>query len=329
MMKHVNFHNCTNIAITPYPLKPYHITSNIMIFNALTTFQNVPKRFCSTFHPFTRTHLQPTNATPMPNLNLTCSPLFFVIAGPCVIESPELCLQIATHVKAVCEKLGLDYVFKASFDKANRSSNASFRGPGMKEGLAILDQVKKQVGVPVLTDVHEPDQAAEAGKVVDILQVPAFLARQTDLLMACGQTGKTINVKKGQFMSPQEMGLAIEKIKSTGNENILLTERGTFFGYNRLVNDFTGLAVMKSFNVPVVFDITHSTQQPAGLGKSERRQSGVFADAGAGGRRGRRGWIIFGMPSRSKKCQERRGHDAEFEGCRAAADLLQADRGSP
>jgi 2-dehydro-3-deoxyphosphooctonate aldolase (KDO 8-P synthase) len=201
----------------------------------------------------------------MPNLNLTRSPLF-VIAGPCVIESAELCLQIATHVKGVCEKLGLAYVFKASFDKANRSSNASFRGPGMKQGLAILDQVKKQIGLPVLTDVHEPDQAADAAAVVDILQVPAFLARQTDLLLACGETGKTINVKKGQFMSPQEMSLAIEKIKSTGNENILLTERGTFFGYNRLVNDFTGLAVMKSFKVPDVFDITHSTQQPAGLG---------------------------------------------------------------
>ena len=199
------------------------------------------------------------------DFNLKGSPLF-VIAGPCVIESTELCLQIATHVKKVCEKLGLVYVFKASFDKANRSSNASFRGPGMKQGLAILDQVKKQIGVPVLTDVHEADQAAEAAAVVDILQVPAFLARQTDLLLACGETGKTINVKKGQFMSPQEMALAIEKIKSTGNENILLTERGTFFGYNRLVNDFTGLAVMKSFNVPVVFDITHSTQQPAGLG---------------------------------------------------------------
>ncbi len=203
----------------------------------------------------------------MTQLNLTRSPLF-VIAGPCVIESAELCLQIATRVKSICEKLGLVYVFKASFDKANRSSNASFRGPGIKDGLAILDQVKRQVGVPVLTDVHEPDHAAEAARVVDILQVPAFLARQTDLLLACGATGKTINVKKGQFMAPQEMALAIEKIKSTGNQNILLTERGTFFGYNRLVNDFTGLAVMKSFKVPVVFDITHSTQQPAGLGNT-------------------------------------------------------------
>jgi 2-dehydro-3-deoxyphosphooctonate aldolase (KDO 8-P synthase) len=197
--------------------------------------------------------------------DLTRSPLF-VIAGPCVIESADLCLRIAAHVKAICDKLGLVYVFKASFDKANRSSNASFRGPGIEDGLLVLKRVKTELGVPVLTDIHEPAQAAEAAMVVDILQVPAFLARQTDLLLACGQTGKTVNVKKGQFMSPQEMGLVVEKIKSTGNQNILLTERGTFFGYNRLVNDFTGLAVMKSFNVPVIFDITHSTQQPAGLG---------------------------------------------------------------
>jgi len=180
-------------------------------------------------------------------------------------------------------------VFKASFDKANRSSNTSFRGPGLNDGLAILDRIKRELGVPVLTDVHEPEQAAVAAKVVDVLQVPAFLARQTDLLLACGRTGKTVNVKKGQFMSPQEMGNAIEKIRAaregsgfrvqgseaassltpeprTLNPDIMLTERGTFFGYNRLVNDFTALSVMKDFDVPVVFDITHSTQQPAGLG---------------------------------------------------------------
>jgi 2-dehydro-3-deoxyphosphooctonate aldolase (KDO 8-P synthase) len=203
----------------------------------------------------------------MNQLNLTRSPLF-VIAGPCVIESAEMCLQIASHLKAVCDRLGLVYVFKASFDKANRSSNSSFRGPGMVEGLKILGRVKSEIGVPVLTDIHEPDQTAPASEVVDILQIPAFLARQTDLLHACGSTGKTINIKKGQFMSPQEMQLAIDKVESTGNKNILLTERGTFFGYNRLVNDFTGLAIMKSFNKPVVFDITHSTQQPAGLGGS-------------------------------------------------------------
>src|SRR5688572_20433233 len=193
------------------------------------------------------------------------SPLF-VIAGPCVIESSDLCMTIARHVKGVCDKLGLAYIFKASFDKANRSSNASFRGPGLTDGLIVLERVKKELDVPVLTDIHEPEQAAPASKVVDILQIPAFLARQTDLLVACGRTGKAVNVKKGQFMSPQEMANAVEKIKSTGNDRILLTERGTFFGYNRLVNDFTGLAVMKSFGCPVVFDVTHSTQQPAGLG---------------------------------------------------------------
>jgi 2-dehydro-3-deoxyphosphooctonate aldolase (KDO 8-P synthase) len=196
---------------------------------------------------------------------LTRSPLF-VIAGPCVIESAELCLTIGRHVKAVCDKLGLAYVFKASFDKANRSSNASFRGPGLTDGLVVLDRIRKDLGVPVLTDVHEPEQAAIAAKVVDVLQVPAFLARQTDLLQACGRTGKIVNVKKGQFMSPQEMGLAVEKVRSSGNDNVMLTERGTFFGYNRLVNDFTALPVMKGFGVPVVFDVTHSTQQPGGLG---------------------------------------------------------------
>jgi 2-dehydro-3-deoxyphosphooctonate aldolase (KDO 8-P synthase) len=193
------------------------------------------------------------------------SPLF-VIAGPCVIESGSLCLSIAAHMKKVCAKLGLAYVFKASFDKANRSSKSSFRGPGVDDGLVVLARVKEEIGVPVLTDVHETAQVPVVAKVVDILQVPAFLARQTDLLLACGETGKWVNVKKGQFMSPAEMGNVVEKIKSTGNEQILLTERGTFFGYNRLVNDFTALPIMREFGCPVVFDITHSTQQPAGQG---------------------------------------------------------------
>jgi 2-dehydro-3-deoxyphosphooctonate aldolase (KDO 8-P synthase) len=225
-----------------------------------------PFHFCSRHErdPLTQARHRTSNDA-MDGVNLN---ELFVIAGPCVIESQELSLQVARHVKGVCEKLGIGYTFKASFDKANRSGGGSFRGPGISAGLAVLEQVKKQVGVPVLTDVHESDQAAEAAQVVDILQVPAFLARQTDLLLACGRTGKTINVKKGQFMSPQEMGLVVEKIRSTGNSNILLTERGTFFGYNRLVNDFTGLAVMKSLKVPVVFDVTHSTQQPAGLGNT-------------------------------------------------------------
>src|SRR3954453_14392327 len=198
-------------------------------------------------------------------LDLTRSPLF-VIAGPCVIESADLCLTVARHVKGVCERLGLTYVFKASFDKANRSSNSSFRGPGLTDGLAVLQRIKEELGLPVLTDVHESEQVPTVAKVVDILQVPAFLARQTDLLVACGRSGKAINVKKGQFMAPQEMGNAVEKIRSAGGKNVLLTERGTFFGYNRLVNDFTALAVMKTFGCPVVFDIPHSPQQPAGLG---------------------------------------------------------------
>ncbi|HEX8916470.1 MAG TPA: 3-deoxy-8-phosphooctulonate synthase [Humisphaera sp.] len=197
----------------------------------------------------------------------------FVIAGPCVIESLDLCMTVGRHVKAVCDKLGLQYVFKASFDKANRSANASFRGPGLTDGLVVLDRVKKDLGVPVLTDIHEADQAAVAAKVVDILQVPAFLARQTDLLQACGHTGCYVNIKKGQFMSPQEMQNAVDKTVAANpdraaNPKILLTERGTFFGYNRLVNDFTGLAVMKQTGCPVVFDVTHSTQQPAGQGHS-------------------------------------------------------------
>jgi 2-dehydro-3-deoxyphosphooctonate aldolase (KDO 8-P synthase) len=198
-------------------------------------------------------------------LHLDRFPLF-VTAGPCVIESTELCLTVGSHVKQVCGKLGLTYIFKSSFDKANRTSNSSFRGPGLTDGLVVLERVKRELGVPVLTDVHEATQAAVAAKVADVLQVPAFLARQTDLLIACAKTGKAVNVKKGQFMSPAEMGNAVEKIRSVGNNRILLTERGTFFGYNRLVNDFAGLPIMKGFGVPVVFDITHSTQQPGGLG---------------------------------------------------------------
>lgn len=192
---------------------------------------------------------------------------FFVIAGPCVIESGDQCVEIAKQVKATCAALGLPYVFKASFDKANRSSASSFRGPGIVDGLAVLKRVRTEVGVPVLTDIHEPEQAHTVAEVVDILQIPAFLARQTDLLTAAGRTGTLVNIKKGQFMSPQEMALASEKVRSAGGGSpVMLTERGTFFGYNRLINDFTGLAVMRSLGCPVIFDITHSTQQPAGMG---------------------------------------------------------------
>lgn len=198
----------------------------------------------------------------------------FLIAGPCVIESADVCLRIGRHVKDACARLGIDYVFKASFDKANRTSAASFRGPGLQDGLVVLERVRAELGVPVLTDVHEVHHAAVAAKVVDVLQIPAFLARQTDLLVAAAHTGKAVNVKKGQFMSPQEMANAVAKVREgqsaagggVGPAPVLLTERGTFFGYNRLVNDFTGLAVMKQTGCPVVFDVTHSTQQPAGQG---------------------------------------------------------------
>ena len=190
----------------------------------------------------------------------------FIIAGPCVIESEDLCLRVAEHVSTICRRLGLGFVFKASFDKANRSSHASFRGLGVQEGLAILQSVKRKLGVALLTDVHEPAQAAMAAEVVDVLQVPAFLARQTDLLAACGASGRSVNIKKGQFMSPAEMGNAVAKVRGAGTSQVWLTERGTFFGYNRLVNDFTALPQMQALGCPVIFDITHSTQQPGGLG---------------------------------------------------------------
>jgi 2-dehydro-3-deoxyphosphooctonate aldolase (KDO 8-P synthase) len=190
----------------------------------------------------------------------------FVIVGPCVIESRDLCLQIAEALLDIQQRTGVGVVFKASFDKANRSSIHSFRGPGLDKGLAILDEVRSQTGLPVLTDVHEPAQAKVAGEVVDCLQIPAFLCRQTDLLVSCGQTQKPVNIKKGQFLSPQEMKNCVEKVRSTGNSKILLTERGTFFGYNRNVNDMTAIPLMQQFGCPVVFDATHSTQRPGGLG---------------------------------------------------------------
>src|SRR2546429_2844949 len=185
----------------------------------------------------------------------------FVIAGPCVIESEELCMAVAGEMKRICAKVGMGYVFKASFDKANRSSDKSFRGPGLREGVAILKRVKEKHGVAVLTDVHESEQVEEVAKVVDVLQVPAFLARQTDLLIACGKSGRAVNIKKGQFMSPQEMGNAVEKVRGAAGSveggarraEVMLTERGTFFGYNRLVNDFTGLAGMETLRCPGVF----------------------------------------------------------------------------
>ena len=182
-----------------------------------------------------------------------------------MIESLDHCLMLAERISATAARLALPYVFKASFDKANRSSVNSRRGPGLDEGLQVLAAVRERIGVPVLSDIHEPHQAAPAGEVLDCLQVPAFLCRQTNLLLACAEAGKCVNIKKGQFLAPEKMRLAVEKVRSAGNQNVVLTDRGTFFGYERLVNDFTGLAVMREF-APVVFDATHSVQHPGARG---------------------------------------------------------------
>jgi len=191
---------------------------------------------------------------------------FFVIAGPCVIEGLEICLETGKHLKEICDNLGIEYIFKASYDKANRSSVNSFRGPGLEKGLKILGQVRSKLNIPILTDVHSPREAEETAKVVDIIQIPAFLCRQTDLLLSAGKTNKHINIKKGQFMAPWDMKNAVEKVYSTGNKNVILTERGSFFGYNNLVNDMRSLIIMRKLGVPVVFDATHSVQLPGGAG---------------------------------------------------------------
>jgi 2-dehydro-3-deoxyphosphooctonate aldolase (KDO 8-P synthase) len=196
----------------------------------------------------------------------------FLIAGPCAIESEELVLSMAAKLSALARKLGLTYVFKSSYDKANRSSASSFRGPGLEKGLRILRRVKEEIGCAILTDVHWKEDVAAVAKVVDIIQIPAFLCRQTDLLLACGDSGKIVNVKKGQFMAPWDMGNAVKKIESTGNRQILLTERGISFGYNNLVVDMRGIAVMREFGYPVIYDATHSVQLPGGLGHASGGQ---------------------------------------------------------
>lgn len=187
------------------------------------------------------------------------------IAGPCVIESLDQCLTVAGRLAEIASRLRLPLMFKASFDKANRSSVNSFRGPGLKEGLEILGRVKDETGLAVVTDVHLPEQAPVAAEVVDVLQVPAFLCRQTDLLVACGETGLPVNVKKGQFLAAEDMGNAVAKVASTGNSRVMLTERGSTFGYHNLVVDMRGLPVMRTLG-PVIFDVTHSLQLPGGLG---------------------------------------------------------------
>ena len=200
----------------------------------------------------------------------------FLFSGPCVIESEALCLKIARSLKRSCDALGVTCVFKASYDKANRTSGKSRRGPGIQDGLKILASVREKVGVPILTDIHTEEQATKAGEIVDILQIPAFLCRQTDIVVAAAKTGKIVNLKKGQFLSPAEMGQVVSKVSGIGNNKIVLTERGTSFGYNNLVADMRSIPIMKSLGYPVVFDATHSVQLPGGGGDRSSGQ-GEFA----------------------------------------------------
>lgn len=194
--------------------------------------------------------------------------MFQLIAGPCVIESEDQVMEIACEMKAIAGEFGIPYTFKASFDKANRTSIKGFRGPGIDEGLRILGRVKEELSLPICTDIHEPWQAERAAEVCDIIQIPAFLCRQTDLLVAAARTGKCVNIKKAQFLAPWDMKNCVEKVRASGNDNVMLCERGTVFGYNTLVVDMTGLRVMKDFGVPVIFDATHSVQKPGGNGSS-------------------------------------------------------------
>ncbi len=200
-------------------------------------------------------------------LTLGAGQPLFLVAGPCVIESEQHALKMARRLRAVARQLRIPYIFKASYDKANRTSASSYRGPGLKRGLEILALIKKELGVPVLTDVHDISQVGPAARVCDILQIPAFLSRQTDLLVAVGRSGAVVNIKKGQFLSPWEMRHAVAKVSRTGNQRILVTERGTTFGYNNLVVDLRGLAVMKEWGYPVILDVTHALQLPGGEGK--------------------------------------------------------------
>lgn len=213
------------------------------------------------------------NTIPVNKIKIGPASPLAIIAGPCVAESYDLCMTIGEAVRDRCAALGLGYIFKASFDKANRSSISSFRGMGLQEGLALIEKVGRKLGVPTTTDVHETQQASAAGQAIDLLQIPAFLCRQTDLLIAAASTGRAVNVKKGQFLSPQEMTNVVTKLTEGFTAakyppRIMLTERGTFFGYNRLVNDFMGVGDMMEMGWPVCFDVTHSTQQPGGQGKS-------------------------------------------------------------
>jgi 2-dehydro-3-deoxyphosphooctonate aldolase (KDO 8-P synthase) len=200
------------------------------------------------------------------HITLANDRLFAVIAGPCVIESEKHALNLAASLKKITSELKIPFIFKASYDKANRSSGSSFRGPGVEEGLKILGKIRKELNIPVVTDVHNETQAAIAAQVVDFLQIPAFLSRQTDLIKACALTGKPINIKKGQFLAPQDIGNVVKKAENFGNNKLTITERGVSFGYHNLVVDFRGLEIMKQTGYPVIFDATHSVQLPGGHG---------------------------------------------------------------
>lgn len=197
---------------------------------------------------------------------------FALISGPCVIENPDIAYQIAAYLKELTEKLDIPYIFKASYDKANRTSIHSFRGPGITEGLNVLSHIREDIGVPVISDIHQISEIEPASRVLDVIQIPAFLCRQTDIVVEAAKTGKVINIKKGQFLSPWDMANVVEKIRYAGNDRILITERGTMFGYNNLVSDFRSIRIMQNTGCPVVFDATHSVQLPGGAGSSSGGQ---------------------------------------------------------
>ncbi len=202
---------------------------------------------------------------------------FFLVAGPCVIEGREITLRIARRLKAMAEALEIPLIFKASYDKANRTSIRSFRGPGLNHGLEILNLVKAETGIPVLSDVHKIDEVERACQVLDVLQIPAFLCRQTDLVLEVGRTMKPVNVKKGQFLAPWDVGNVIEKVVSAGNQDLMVTERGTCFGYNNLVTDYRSLSILRKYGYPVIFDATHSVQLPGGMGEATGGQAEFVA----------------------------------------------------
>ena len=247
-----------------------------------------------------------------------------MIAGPCVIESEEIVSEVACFLKELCARLRVPFIFKSSYDKANRTSVSSFRGPGMEKGLEVLAAIRESTAIPVLTDVHTPAEVEPVSRVADVLQIPAFLARQTDILTAAGKTGKPVNVKKAQFLSPKDMAHVIDKIKQTGNDRILLTERGAQFGYNNLVVDMRSIAIMSDFGYPVVFDATHSVQLPGGMGNSSGGERRFVRSPCPRGGCSRRPWRFHRNPPRPGQGPLRRPQFTSLEHtARLLADLVR------